>query len=246
MVKKLAIIREIFKGDHNAAARKLTQNQISALSGTLNYHQTLQNIKRDIRKWSSRFLSPFGRITVVMTNILSKYIHLFSSLSRSDNFQNQLNQILFKFVWDGKPGKIKRITICHDYLDAGLKMINIKKFEQALKVNWVRKFLSSSDSQWYRLFKKSYGNPDKILSFWEDIINIFLKNMTNPFWHNVINNWIDIHEYIIKFLQGQIMKIFKPVFGTTLRSLKAQHFSKIGLNKESIQLEISVIQMVDS
>ena len=38
MVKKLAIIREILKGDHNAAAaRKLTQNQISALSGMLNY-----------------------------------------------------------------------------------------------------------------------------------------------------------------------------------------------------------------
>ena len=29
-------IREIFKGDHNAAARKLRRKQISALSGTLN------------------------------------------------------------------------------------------------------------------------------------------------------------------------------------------------------------------
>ena len=39
MVKKLAIIREILKGDHNAAAavRKLMRNQISALSGMLNY-----------------------------------------------------------------------------------------------------------------------------------------------------------------------------------------------------------------
>ena len=48
MVKKLAIIREIFKGDHNAAAavaRKLTRNQISALSGTLNY------LKRKIQNW---------------------------------------------------------------------------------------------------------------------------------------------------------------------------------------------------
>ena len=40
---KLPIIREIFKGDHNAlaavpaAARKLKQKQISALSGMLNY-----------------------------------------------------------------------------------------------------------------------------------------------------------------------------------------------------------------
>ena len=40
-VKKLPIIREILKGDHNAmaavAARKLKQKQISALSETLKY-----------------------------------------------------------------------------------------------------------------------------------------------------------------------------------------------------------------
>ena len=54
-------------------------------------------------------------------------------------------------------------------------MIHIKKFEQALKVSWVRTFLSSSDSQWYRLFKKSDGNPDKILSFGEDFSKLSLK-----------------------------------------------------------------------
>ena len=46
MVKKLAIIREIFKGDHNAAAvRKLTRNQISALSGTLNNKRVIGTFK---------------------------------------------------------------------------------------------------------------------------------------------------------------------------------------------------------
>ena len=40
MVWNLLIIREIFKGDHNAAAvRKLRRKQISALSGTLNYKE---------------------------------------------------------------------------------------------------------------------------------------------------------------------------------------------------------------
>ena len=46
MVKKLPIIREIFKGDHNAAAavvRKLKQKQICALSGTLNYCDFIQS-----------------------------------------------------------------------------------------------------------------------------------------------------------------------------------------------------------
>ena len=43
MVKKLPILREILKGDHNAVAvaRKLTQKQIRALSGTLNYFYLL-------------------------------------------------------------------------------------------------------------------------------------------------------------------------------------------------------------
>ena len=47
MVKKLAIIREIFKGDHNAAAvaGKLTRNQISALSGTLNKQEGRRRVR---------------------------------------------------------------------------------------------------------------------------------------------------------------------------------------------------------
>ena len=43
----------------------------------MNYRQTLQNIKQDIRKWSSRYLSPFGRITVVKTNI---FVKIYSSI----------------------------------------------------------------------------------------------------------------------------------------------------------------------
>ena len=87
-------------------------------------------------------------------------------------------------------------------------MINIKKFEQALKLSWVRQFLYSSDSQWYRLFKKSYGNPDKILSFGEDFSKLSLKNMTNPFWYNVINNWIDMHHQIPITSNNEILQTF--------------------------------------
>ena len=158
----------------------------------INYNPTLQKIKLDIKKWSSRYLSPFGRIAVIKTSILSKCIHLFSSLPRSDSFQNQLNKILFKFVWDGKPDKIKRATICHDYLEGGLKMLNLKKFEQALKVSWIKKFLTSPDSQWYSLFKRSYVNPDKILMFGDEFSTQSIKTMTNPFWHNVLTIWRDV------------------------------------------------------
>ena len=45
MVRNLLILREIFKGDHNAAG-KLRRKQISALSGTLNYENDFQGGSR--------------------------------------------------------------------------------------------------------------------------------------------------------------------------------------------------------
>ena len=159
----------------------------------MNYHPILQNIKQDVKKWSGRYLTPFGRITVAKTSILSKCIHIFSSLPISLHFQKQLNNILFQFVWDKKPDKIKRTTICNSYCNGGLKMINVNSFEKALKVSWIGKFLSSSDSQWFSLFKISYGNPDKVLSFGDEFSSLLLKNITNPFWHNVLNIWAEIN-----------------------------------------------------
>ena len=63
MVKKLAIIREIFKGDHNvaAAARKLRRNQISALSGTLNYGLNILNITHTYRCGNTCFYVELGQ-----------------------------------------------------------------------------------------------------------------------------------------------------------------------------------------
>ena len=63
MVWNLLIIREIFKGDHNAAAvavaaRKLRWKQISALSGTLNYSLENRNIYT-LHTWYSDSVSNY-------------------------------------------------------------------------------------------------------------------------------------------------------------------------------------------
>ena len=69
----------------------------------MNYTSTLLKIQQELRKWKNRYLTPFGKITVIKANILPKCIHLFSSLPRSETFLKSLNTILFKLIWDGKP-----------------------------------------------------------------------------------------------------------------------------------------------
>ena len=62
---------------------------------------------------------------LIKTNILSKFIHLFTTLPISMDVIKEINDILYKFVWDNKPDRIKRKVLCTSYVEVGLKRINI-------------------------------------------------------------------------------------------------------------------------
>ena len=65
----------------------------------INYNLALIKVKKTIAFWENRSLTPFGKITVIKTLILSKLNHLFTSIPLPQN------QLLFNFMWDEKPEK---------------------------------------------------------------------------------------------------------------------------------------------
>ena len=69
----------------------------------LNYSQALGRAKWTLNSWEFRCLTPFGKITV----ILSKFTHLFSTLPGSEGILNDINKMLFNYLCDRKPDKIK-------------------------------------------------------------------------------------------------------------------------------------------
>ena len=62
-------------------------------------------------------------------------------------------KIMYSFIWDSKPDKIKRSTLIQNYEKGGIKMINIEKFIMSLKVTWVKKILDSCNNG---VLKKNY------------------------------------------------------------------------------------------
>ena len=105
----------------------------------INLTLILDQILSDIKKSQSKHLTPIGKITVLKTVILSKFIHVFSVLPVSNLFINRLQNVFFSFLWDNKPDKVKRQTVSSDHLKGGLKMINVSAFINSLKVSWVRR-----------------------------------------------------------------------------------------------------------
>ena len=92
--------------------------------------------------WSRRKITPFGKITVIKTLVISKITHLFTNLPDPDEkFLQDLNLLLYKFLWDGKHDKIKKIWAGEDYEAGGLKIVNIKSFLSALEIGWLKHIL---------------------------------------------------------------------------------------------------------
>ena len=77
--------------------------------GMLNYQGRIEEIKRSIARWKKRHITPLGKITIIKTLILSKLTYLFLNIpDPTPEFLKELDQLLFRFLWNGKTNKIKK------------------------------------------------------------------------------------------------------------------------------------------
>ena len=81
-----------------------------------------------------------GRIAIFKSLILSKLVHLWLLLpDPPDTFIEDLQKMVFRFVWNRKRDRISRDTAVKHTADGGLGIPQIKSFMSALKLTWIRK-----------------------------------------------------------------------------------------------------------
>ena len=92
----------------------------------LNYREKLTKVNNCLTSWEYRRLSFLGKITVLKSLIASKLVYILSPLPTNHRALDEINNLFFKFLWSGKGDKIKRTIMISDYLNGGLRMIDIK------------------------------------------------------------------------------------------------------------------------
>lgn len=158
---------------------------------TLNYYKYNKQIHNLINHWNKRYLTPIGKVTVIKTYIISKLIHLFSSLPNPPKADiDHLNKTIFNFLWSNKPDKIKRNLITQSYPNGGIKMINIKDFMTSLKISWVRRLLSHNSQPWVTLVNSTILPISNISKFGSYYFTLLLPKITNSFWKDTFQAWI--------------------------------------------------------
>ena len=156
----------------------------------LNWESKLEKAKNLMKSWEKRHLSIIGKILIVKSLIIPQFTYVASSTPLSKNYIDLLEKEIFKFIWNGKPDKVKRNTLIADYGLGGLNMIDIKSYFFALKIKWVSRLINATTENWvvipklyfnklgkdFLIFKMNLGKENiKLLSSTKDIPDFYLE-----------------------------------------------------------------------
>ena len=160
-----------------------------------NFSNELVKMDRMLSAWAYRYVSPFGKVTIIKSLGLSMLSHLALVLPNpsKDNIK-KIESSLFKFLWGGKPDKIRREDTKLLPKHGGLGMPDVANFWTAFKFSWLRRLLQSN-SFWPKLFLKTIKDStnliitsDEFLQLGSSKISEIAKKLTNPFWRQVLGS----------------------------------------------------------
>ena len=133
--------------------------------------------------------TPLGRITVVKSLAISKIVHFFISLpTPSKDIIHKLNKLFFEFVWKSSVARVKKKIVTQEYIDGGLKMVEIENFDASMKISWVKKMLQITDPRkWLKVLGETI-DIDIIIKFGPNYALLQTKTSTNQFWKDVFES----------------------------------------------------------
>jgi hypothetical protein len=103
----------------------------------LNWEKKIEKMNSLFLSWSKRNLSILGKVLIIKALIMPIFTFIVSSCVIPEKYKKEIESKCFKFIWNGKPDKVKRNTLIGDIEKGGLKMIDIESYFISLKASWV-------------------------------------------------------------------------------------------------------------
>ena len=107
----------------------------------------LKSIQKTLNMWKWRGLTLLGRIQIVKTFAIPKFMYKAILIPVSQDLISEINKLLYGFIWKGKD-KVKRSVLINDIDDGGLKMLDIQSMISAQRVTSLKKYMEVYNSTW--------------------------------------------------------------------------------------------------
>ena len=84
--------------------------------------------------------------------VASQPVYILSPLESNHKILKEIKSLFLNFLWSDKGDKIKRNVVINDYLEGGIKMIDIFSFNKSLKATWIKKYLDVNNKGSWKIF----------------------------------------------------------------------------------------------
>ena len=149
----------------------------------VNYDKAIESIRKERGSWKYRYLTIFGKITVIKTLCLPKLNHIVSVVPNPNLAHlKQLESELKTFISDNNPNVVDETTSHMTKKHNGLGIPNFNSFWKALRMPWFRRNINSKPT-WSKLHicEVSPYSFDPVKSNF-DLLNKAKTKCKNPFW----------------------------------------------------------------
>ena len=93
-------------------------------------------------------MSLIGKILILKSLVLPQINYLLSVCFCPMHMLKKMDRLLFKFLWENKPAKIKINTFTATYTMGGLKIPAIFAINVVSKIKWTKQLLMESQGKW--------------------------------------------------------------------------------------------------
>ncbi|KAL9964740.1 hypothetical protein ACROYT_G028420 [Oculina patagonica] len=163
----------------------------------LNFEKIINSIKKSLTTWQWRNLTLLGRIQIIKTFAIPKFMFRASQIPLTKEIIKEINSVLFKFVWKSGRDKIKRKTLISDFKNGGLRMPHIETLIKTQRIMCMKKYSESYDSIW-KVFLDNYlfdFGGSFLLNCNYDVK--YLPKSFPKFYRECLNEWANYKEKLI-------------------------------------------------
>ena len=123
-----------------------------------NFQEKLDKIQKVINIWNMRGLSSFGRMTIVKTLLIPKFLYVSSIIQTPMEIIKRMERMIFKFLWKG-PDKVTQNSVINSIKNGGWNLIDIETQIKALRLSWIPRILDSTRKGPWKSYFNHYLKP---------------------------------------------------------------------------------------
>ena len=158
------------------------------LRDRFNFENLIKSVKKLLAQWRRRNLIIVGKIQVIKSLIIPKFLYRLINTAASETIVKEINKLMFNFIWNGQD-KIKRLAIINDKgATRGFKMTHLESAIEDQRI----------------LFLKRYGNNEN--RSWKNVLDSCLKYVGGSFLLKCNFDVISVH-----FLNLHCQGVFIPI-----------------------------------